>query len=518
MSSKKNRWCDNPECTSYHELVTNDVSQCPSCGEFTIKAPKSNSPLKVIIPVIIAIIVIVVFVLILLVHGGDDNSNINNEKNISRTVPKEEKVPKKFLFTIDGSTILGAKLVPALLEGFLKEHNYSDIKTIEDDATRIIVQGIAPKTNEKQSIEVTLNTTNNGFKSLSLGKCDIGLASRKVNYSELKDNISTSPANELVIALDGIAIIVNKENPLENITKENIEKIFTGEITNWKDINGINAPINVYSLNNISGTADYFQKFILQDKSISTKNYFENESLISKKIATDSNGIGFISFSNASDNKILSISYGAALHSSPNKFTIATEDYPISRRYYFYISSKNENSMVDKFVQYARSEQGQDIVSQTGLVSQNIMLEKNSDIISYGTWSNKDNEKRYESITSKCVARLSINFRFAKNSSELDNKALADIERVVSFLTKNEFSDYNVLLIGFTDSSGSYSENIRLSIERSESVKTQLINLCSNLSSLIITDGFGEEKPVAPNDSDENKFKNRRVEIWLVNK
>lgn len=153
---------------------------------------------------------------------------------------------------------------------------------------------------------------------------------------------------------------------------------------------------------------------------------------------------------------------------------------------------------------FALSPQGQEIVERIGFVGQNV-----SPVVSRAVPS--DAPERYKQLTTG-ASRLSLDFRFRSGSSELDNKALADLDRVVTFLTDLHYSGQNILLLGFADSTGASQTNEALSKNRANVVAQQFQERGLNAFAVV---GFGPQLPVASNGTPEGRDKNRRVEIWV---
>ena len=120
---------------------------------------------------------------------------------------------------------------------------------------------------EKEGIDVTYNPTGSGsgIQAVSEGRCDIGLSSRA-----LKDDEKASGLVETVVALDGIAIVVNPENPVSDLDIDTIAKIYTGEITNWKDVGGKNQEIVAFQRGEDSGSQTLFKKLLIQGGELMT--------------------------------------------------------------------------------------------------------------------------------------------------------------------------------------------------------------------------------------------------------
>jgi len=113
----------------------------------------------------------------------------------------------------------------------------------------------------------------------------------------------------------------------------------------------------------------------------------------------------------------------------------------------------------------------------------------------------------------KDAERISLNFRFRPNSTDLDNKSIRDLDRVTKLLQQNNCRDRSLLLFGFADGRGAAGVNLKLSKERAQAVAKELA--MRGITPAMVT-GFGSALPVASNDTDQGRDKNRRVEAWLV--
>src|SRR5262249_26856582 len=143
----------------------------------------------------------------------------------------------------------------------------------------------------------------------------------------------------------------------------------------------------------------------------------------------------------------------------PNRLTVASEDYALSRRLFLYTPSNPKNAWVSRFVDFAISSPGQDIVNKNGFIAQNINIE--------GSTVAQNAPAEYKRLTTG-AERLSLNSRFHKGGKELDSKARLDLDRVVTFITDLRYSGQNILLLGFADDGNGSSDNVELSKRRAE--------------------------------------------------
>jgi len=467
--------------------------------------------------VLALIIFIVVFLFwksnYILIGKGDTVPLRSTSDDLSFTqgIDKALSLPSKeaeVALRLHGSNTIGENLAPKLLEAYLRINGVTQMMWLA---------GRKPGERELQyiqneniyAIQLHAHGSSTGFKDLLNGDADIGLSSRKIKPEEksaLMPTLGNLTLNgkEYVIGLDGIAIIVNKDNRLSSVTNEQLAKIFSGEIVNWNQIGGENLEINLYARDKNSGTWDTFNSLVLKANGKQLKQMserIESSAKLAELVTNDIAGIGFIGLPYVNDNKALAISStenSALIY--PTAFTVSTEDYSLSRRLYMYVPN-NDNEMAQAFSQFVISEKGQNIVENADFVSQNIKRE-----VAYRITNAPFNYNDYADIAN----RLSVSFRFESGSNTFDNKAKRDIKRLVDYLSLH--NGRRVILMGFSDSTGSSEVNLALSLERASKLAQEL-----NAYGISITavEGFGAELPVASNENARGRSKNRRVEVWV---
>lgn len=228
-----------------------------------------------------------------------------------------------------------------------------------------LMEKIAEKyeeSNSNVSIEINQVGSSAGIKDAINGVSELGMSSR-----ELKDDEKTE-VEGTVIAYDGIAIITNKNNPIKNITLEQIKDIYTGKITNWKDIEGgKDAPIVVVSREEGSGTRDAFQEIIgykseelLGEAMISNAN-----GAVKETVAGNENAVGFVSFEYL-DDKINIVNVEGV---TPEADNVKSGAYKISRPFLVVTKEGNLSEEGQKLIDYILSEEGQNIVKENKLIT-----------------------------------------------------------------------------------------------------------------------------------------------------
>jgi len=214
------------------------------------------------------------------------------------------------------------------------------------------------KKNPKVRISYTGGGTGAGVKQAAAGTVDIGAASRDLKISEPDLMVHA-------IARDGVAIIVNKGIGINGLTMDQLGKIYTGQITDWKDVGGRSGKINVYTREEGSGTRDTFQTFVLDPKGLKMSPAClakKSNGEIQMSVQSDPNGIGYVSFGYAEGVKEILLE-----GKEPSIANIKNGSYPIARRLYF-LTKHNNNVLAQAFINYCRSEEGQKIVMQEGYI------------------------------------------------------------------------------------------------------------------------------------------------------
>jgi len=416
----------------------------------------------------------------------------------------------KPLFRVHGSNTVGEKLTPRLVESYLMALGATDIKT-EQGKTPTEKAVSAQLNGRIEFIEIHAHGSSTAFTDLSQGMAELGMSSRRIKEQERelllgKNGDLTEAGAEHIIGLDGLAIITHSNNPVGQLSIPQLVKIFSGEITNWSAVGGKDLPISLYARDENSGTWDSFKSMVLDPAAVTlaqASKRFESSTELSDSVAKDEGAIGFIGLPYVRRAKLLAISTTKTSKAIlPTHFTVSTEDYPLSRRLYFYLPQKNINTDAEDFVKFSATERGQGIVEDIGLVSQNIKTGQ--------PFSNNFYPEEMRSLTIRSQ-RLSINFRFKDGSDELDTKSITDLDRLVKYVEIN--SPKRVQLFGFSDSEGDKNQNTELSLRRAKVVEQHLI--ARGIYPLVAR-GMGEEAPLASSKSEEGRRMNRRVEVWIL--
>ena len=474
-----------------------------------------------------------------------------------RGVYTRQVLAEKTILRLHGSNTIGATLGPDLAERYLRWLGAESVRVlIGSDPAEKIVEGVFPVRNEALRVEIKAHGSSTGFKDLLGGTCDAAMSSRRVKDSErvalahLGD--MTSVDSEYVVALDGIAVIVHRGNPLDSLTRRQIADIFSGRVTDWKALGLPAGPIEIHARNDESGTFDTFKSLVLGEDALADGSIrHESNAELSDAVAANPRAIGFCGLPYINESKELAVQdEGKAIR--PSMFTVSTEDYPLSRRLYLYAPQRGVSAHLRQFLDLTLAREGQEAVTKYGFVSLDISGAKPSSPVretphpvevaagendgtgaaGNGTAMDAATPARAAAIqvedplhdvpvanaavaaayrdSVRGGARLPVNFRFRSGSFDLDNKALRDVNRVAEVVRADGAS---IVLVGFSDSLGDYGQNLDLSKRRAQAVADKLATLGARVRAVV---GAGEEGPVASNQDQDGRERNRRVEAWVL--
>jgi len=230
------------------------------------------------------------------------------------------------------------------------------------------------KDNPKVSISVAGGGSGVGFTSLAQKTTDIADASREIKAPELKtarDN-GVNPV-EWTVGLDGISIVVHPNNAINELTMEQLGKIYKGEYTNWNQVGGNDAPIVTYGRQSTSGTYDFFREHVLNNQNFRSDNReLAGNAEIVQSVQSDTNGIGYCGVAYTKQGvsvKVLKIKASAtATAYEPSIANIKNGAYPIARKLYVYTNGFPMGATAD-YVAFILGPRGQQILEEVGYIS-----------------------------------------------------------------------------------------------------------------------------------------------------
>ena len=216
-----------------------------------------------------------------------------------------------------------------------------------------------------KGISFTYNPTGSGsgIEAVTAGRCDIGLSSRA-----LKDDEKSKGLKETTLALDGIAIIVNPQNSVSNLSLDDITKIYTGEVTNWKDVGGSDGEIVLIGREASSGTRDGFESITKTKDKCQYRQELTSTGDVITAASQNPNAIGYASLASVKESvKAVSVDNVA-----PSEETVKDGSYVVQRPFVLVIKENEKLSdSAQKFFDYITSSDAASILSEAGAVPVN---------------------------------------------------------------------------------------------------------------------------------------------------
>ncbi len=223
------------------------------------------------------------------------------------------------------------------------------------------------KAHADAKVQVTGGGSGTGLSALINGTTDIATSSRPIKEAEqnkLRARHKTIGV-EIAVAKDGVTFYVNEKNPLSSLTLEQLKKIYLGDVTNWKDVGGPDAPIVLYSRENSSGTYVFVKDNLLGgDDFAAAAQTLPGTAAVVNAVAKEKHGIGYGGAAYAKGVKELKVKVGAD-EVAPTAENVKSGKYPLSRDLYFYLRNKPAGD-TKAFIDYCLSDAGQQLVSKVG--------------------------------------------------------------------------------------------------------------------------------------------------------
>lgn len=224
--------------------------------------------------------------------------------------------------------------------------------------------------NPNVKIQVTGGGTGTGFAALQNQQTDLCNASRKIRPKEVETCIKAfgRRPTEYKVALDGLSVYVHQSNPVEELSLEQLEAIFTGRIQNWKELGGPDARIILYSRENNSGTYEFFKEHVLQGKDFAASaQTMPGTAAVLQAVARERHGIGYGGAAYGVGAKHLRIRKAAGDPAiEPTEENVVNGSYPISRYLYIYVNPALDKGPVAEYLRWIRSDAGQAVVKEVG--------------------------------------------------------------------------------------------------------------------------------------------------------
>ena len=435
--------------------------------------------------------------------------------------------------TFSGSDTVGDGLVPLLLAGYAadKDAELLTTETISGIETNVQFIENSGFGDLSDVFRVRSTVSSDAFSNLLGKSAEVGLSSRRIKVEEARalkaagSGSMVKPSNEHILANDSIVIVNNPSNPVKSLTTDQLARIYSGDISNWKEVGGNDAPIRAVHLSSGSGTRSVFETRILEDrpgKPINVVSASGNVD-VSRQIEADENAIGYLSLAFQRGTQGVTLINDCGIPMEPNEFSAKTGEYMLQRPLYFYTRDDTITDKAMDFLTWAKSGAADNTIAKSGFIDLGVdRLAQGPTSPRASSLQNAELDTYEVSYAKDLVAtmsgfdRLSTTFRFATGSNRLTPQSKESLGRFINYLAEQPEGEY--LLVGFTDDSGPFDPNLALSEERAEFMIGEIQAMGEGRLDHInfSAKGFGELLPVACNSSEESRKKNRRIEVWTT--
>ncbi len=226
------------------------------------------------------------------------------------------------------------------------------------------------KNNPDQVVQVTGGGSGTGVAALLNGTTDICNASRSMKPKEVAKFVKTfkTKPHEYRMCLDGLSVYVSASNPIQSLSVNQLDDIFTAKITNWKEVGGPDMPISLYGRENSSGTYEFFKEHVLKKKDFAaaTKTMPGTAAVI-QGVAKDKNAIGYGGIAYAEGVRAVKVSATENDEAvEPTEENVVSGRYPISRYLFYYVAPSIDTGAVKEYIDWCLSDEGQAVVKNVG--------------------------------------------------------------------------------------------------------------------------------------------------------
>lgn len=435
---------------------------------------------------------------------------------------------------LSGSSTMAEVLLPALVEGFALRNGWRTRRQ-DLDSEHFEYSLLRPDTGAvtaRFSFRVT--TTDEGFADLLANEADVVMSLREIREGErarareagLGD--MTNSNRSRVLALDAMVPVVAPVNPVRRISTPQLAQVFAGQITNWTELGGPDAPISLHLPMAGSGLAQATEDRLLLPAGFSIADDIirhSRSSDLARAVSTDPFAIGIASFAETGTARMLTLTGACGFSITASRRTIKTEDYPLTSPMFLYLPARRLPKVAREFLIYSRSPAAQIVIRRSGFVDQSperISINAQGDRLANAI-SSAGQEVPLQELhrmvdVLRPLTRLTTSFRFETGSTRPDAQSRANVEQLARAIGTGAYDSAQLVFVGFSDSDGPAEGNRTIALKRATAVRDAVLLAAETADQSRLTtkvEAFGEALPMACDDSDWGRKVNRRVEVWV---
>lgn len=410
-------------------------------------------------------------------------------------IPVKPVIIDRTVLRLAGASAAGGDLAALLARDFLAASGDTAVTILPGGARVTGLHGTA-----RDIITISRHGASAAFADLARGTADAALAARRIRPEETAQAGGAAP-DERLIALDGVAVIVNAGNPVATLSREQLRGIFSGALTDWSQLGGPPGAIDVFARDDEAGVFDTVAALVLRGAALSPAAHrIADGRALAAEVAAEVSAIGFIGLPYAPAARLVAVGEAGGTPLLPNRVSLGTEDYPLTQRLYLYAAPGNDAAR--RFAEFASSPAGQAAVEKAGLVPLTI------DAAAAALPESAPPRTRADLAE---ALRLTTNVRFAPNGIDFDARALRDFDQLAGFLAARHDAGAHLIVAGFSDNAGPPGMPLAMARRRAQSVAAALALRGVKPGKIL---AYGADMPVADNATDDGRDRNRRVELY----
>ncbi len=436
--------------------------------------------------------------------------------------------------SVSGSATVGRVLMPALIESFALKNGLSTQRE-PVDATHFVYELTSISTGKlvgRFAFRVT--NTDEGFADLLADEADIVMASREIRPSEVAlareaglGNLNR-PNRSRVLGLDAVVPVVAPANPVKAISLADLSRILSGQLTNWRELGGPDAPVVVHLREAGSGLSQGLEDRLLTPigavLGAEIKRHRSNAELAAA-VSRDPFGIGLGSYSETGNTRALVLTGPCGFQLRAARRSIKTEDYPLTAPMFLYMPARRLPALAREFLAFTRSGPAQIVIRRAGFVDQapeevpvDLQGDRFANAIRVAEGTAGLEALNAMTRTLVPMRRLTTSFRFETGSARLDAQSRSNVQQLARALEAGTYDGRRLVFVGFSDGQGAANANLTIARKRAEVVRKAVLQTAETADGdrlEIGLEAFGEAMPMACDDTAWGRQVNRRVEVWL---
>jgi len=433
-----------------------------------------------------------------------------------------------------GAAAMGAVLMPSLVDAYARRNGYSVIRE-ELDTTGFDLL-LSDKDSGKLAARFGFRASNTdeGFADLLADEADVVMALREIRKTE-RSNARDAGMGDLtginrsrVLALDAIVPVVAPSNPVKSISPLMLAQVFADQITNWQDLGGPDAPIDLHMPTAAAGLSQAIVDQVMVPAKLELAQDIIRHDLpfdLAQAVAADTFALGLTSYADRQNTQVLTLTGTCGFSLDAGRRTIKTEDYPLTAPMFLYFPARRLPLIAREFLAFTRGPAAQNVIRRAGFVDQapeEIAIDAQGNrfanaITEAGPETSLEELQRM-TATLTPMARLTTSFRFEAGSIRLDAQSRSNVQQLARALEQGQYDARKMLFVGFSDGDGAAKANRDIALRRSEAVlrAVSAAAIAANLDRVDLgVDAFGEALPMACDDTSWGRQANRRVEVWV---